>query len=145
MLGFAPKQATTTNIYDIKETGESKMKKNKEIRKMLAKFSKVKTMPCPVCETDMPITEDGSLFCGHLMLIEKETDHYILVWNHPDTLPETGCPICGDEMKDIGIFKWIFTRKEEGVERVLCNKSGKYGHYICVSKSWYQKNRKKQT
>ena len=99
-----------------------------------------KTMPCPVCSKDMRICSDGALFCGHIMLIAETTDHYISISNSREILTKTGCPICGEEMENIGIFKWILG-KEEGLERVLCNKLGENPHYICVSKKWYEQNR----
>lgn len=99
------------------------------------------TMPCPVCKKDMRICKDGSLFCGRVMLLSKESDHYISINSFPKVLPKFGCPICGEEMEDIGIFKWILGEKE-GLKRLLCNKLGEHPHYICVSEKWYNKHRK---
>jgi len=92
---------------------------------------------CPVCEDEAKEIDPGRFHCGRVRLLSQPEDHYLGFKTLPEKLPNKGCPICGRPMEDIGKFKWLFSEKEEGLERMYCEKAD---HYCYVTKIWYNRH-----
>lgn len=99
---------------------------------------------CPVC--GKPATQIADSIpvgtyhwhCGKVVCLIAVSDHYVSFKELPDPLPSKGCPVCGEPMRPAGVFKWI-SGKEEGLERMCCNKDD---HYVMVTKDWCQINKR---
>ena len=99
--------------------------------------TRTETPKCPVCGKPTVIIDDH-YHCGRVVLLSEIGDHYLGFRNLPEQLPKKGCPICGRTMVSIGRWKALFTKKEDGLDRMHCDQSD---HYCYVTKRWYMENR----
>jgi hypothetical protein len=97
---------------------------------------------CPVCGKPTEDLKD-CFHCGNVRLLRNVQDHYLSFKQLPKELPKKGCPICGKPMKNEGRFKWLFTGKEDGLDRFYCDGSeAADGHYCYVTAAWYMLNKR---